>query len=71
MPYLLYHSCQPLHLRPRLLPLPALDGGRVFFLLLNGVLYALFRSYVKDRLAKKAVPAEKWRDPPPAPPRRR
>ena len=26
-----------------LLPLPALDGGRIFFLLLNGVLYLLFR----------------------------
>lgn len=26
-----------------LLPLPALDGGRIFFLLLNGVLFALFR----------------------------
>ncbi len=26
-----------------LLPLPALDGGRVFFLVLNGILYALFR----------------------------
>lgn len=26
-----------------LLPLPALDGGRVFFLVLNGLLYGLFR----------------------------
>ena len=26
-----------------LLPLPALDGGRVFFLVLNGILHALFR----------------------------
>ena len=26
-----------------LLPLPALDGGRVFFLVLNGVIYGLFR----------------------------
>ena len=26
-----------------LLPLPALDGGRVFFLLLNGILNALFK----------------------------
>ncbi len=26
-----------------LLPLPALDGGRIFFLLLNGVLYLFFR----------------------------
>ena len=45
--------------------------GMLFFIPLCSVLYALFRSYVKDRLAKKAVPAEKWRDPPPAPPRRR
>lgn len=30
-----------------LLPLPALDGGRVFFLLLNGVLYGLFRKKIK------------------------
>ena len=45
--------------------------GMLFFIPLCSVLYALFRSYVKGRLAKKAVPAEKWRDPPPAPPRRR
>ena len=30
-----------------LLPLPALDGGRVFFLLLNGVLYGLFKKKIK------------------------
>ena len=29
-----------------LLPLPALDGGRIFFLLLNGVLFALFRKKI-------------------------
>ena len=29
-----------------LLPLPALDGGRIFFLLLNGVLFALFRKRI-------------------------
>lgn len=29
-----------------LLPLPALDGGRVFFLVLNGVLYGLFRKKI-------------------------
>ena len=29
-----------------LLPLPALDGGRVFFLLLNGVLFALFKKKI-------------------------
>lgn len=32
-----------------LLPLPALDGGRVLFLLLNGVLYALFRRTIPSR----------------------
>ena len=36
--------------------------GMLFFIPLCSVLYALFRSYVKGRLAKKAVPAEKWRD---------
>ena len=29
-----------------LLPLPALDGGRIFFLLLNGILYGLFRKRI-------------------------
>lgn len=29
-----------------LLPLPALDGGRIFFLLLNALLYALFRKKI-------------------------
>ena len=32
-----------------LLPLPALDGGRVFFLLLNGLLYGLFRKKIDAR----------------------
>ena len=32
-----------------LLPLPALDGGRIFFLLLNGVLYLLFRRRIDPR----------------------
>ena len=45
--------------------------GMLFFIPLCSVLYALFRSYVKERLATKGVPPEKWRDPPPAPPRRR
>lgn len=45
--------------------------GMLFFIPLCSVLYALFRSYVKERLAKKGVPPEKWRNPPPAPPRRR
>ena len=30
-----------------LLPLPALDGGRIFFLLLNSILYGLFRKKIK------------------------
>lgn len=30
-----------------LLPIPALDGGRIFFLILNGILYALFRKKIK------------------------
>ena len=29
-----------------LLPLPALDGGRIFFLMLNGVLYTLFKKKI-------------------------
>lgn len=29
-----------------LLPLPALDGGRIFFLLLNGALFAMFRKRI-------------------------
>ena len=45
--------------------------GMLFFIPLCSVIYALFRSYVKNRLTQKAVPAEKWRDPPPSPPRRR
>ncbi|MGI5963149.1 MAG: M50 family metallopeptidase [Lawsonibacter sp.] len=32
-----------------LLPLPALDGGRIFFLLLNGILYGLFRKKIDGR----------------------
>lgn len=32
-----------------LLPLPALDGGRIFFLLLNGVLYLLFRRKIASK----------------------
>ena len=30
-----------------LLPIPALDGGRIFFLVINGVLYGLFRKKIK------------------------
>ena len=32
-----------------LLPLPALDGGRVFFLLLNSLLYGLFRKEISPK----------------------
>ena len=45
--------------------------GMLFFIPLCSVIYALFRSYVKNRLTQKAVPREKWRAPPPSPPRRR
>ena len=41
--------------------------GMLFFIPLCSVLYALFRSFVKDRLAEKKVPAVKWRAPPPDP----
>ena len=36
--------------------------GMLFFIPLCSVIYALFRSYVKNRLVSKAVPPEKWRD---------
>ena len=32
-----------------LLPLPALDGGRILFLLLNGVLYLLARKRIDPK----------------------
>ena len=35
--------------------------GMLFFIPLCSVIYALFRSYVKNRLVSKAVPPEKWR----------
>ena len=41
--------------------------GMLIFIPLCSVIYALFRSYVKDQLEKKGVPAAKWRDPPDAP----
>ena len=41
--------------------------GMLLFIPLCSVIYALFRSYVKDQLEKKGVPAAKWRDPPDAP----
>ena len=39
-------------------------GGMLFFIPLCSVLYALFRDFVKGRLAEKKVPARKWRYPP-------
>ena len=39
--------------------------GMLFFIPLCSVLYALFRGYVKGRLAEKKVPAHKWKDPAP------
>ena len=39
-------------------------GGMLFFIPLCSVLYALFRDFVKGRLAEKKVLARKWRDPP-------
>ena len=32
-----------------LLPIPALDGGRIFFVLLNGVIYAVARRRIPER----------------------
>ena len=40
-------------------------AGMLFFIPLCSVLYALFRDFVKGRLAEKQIPAAKWRDPPP------
>jgi predicted PurR-regulated permease PerM len=40
-------------------------AGMLFFIPLCSVLYALFRDFVKGRLAEKKVPAAKWRDLPP------
>ena len=37
--------------------------GMLVFIPLCSVLYALFRGYVKSRLAEKRVPEEKWREP--------
>ena len=41
--------------------------GMLVFIPVCSVLYALFRGYVKGRLAQKAVPVRKWRDAPPRP----
>ena len=40
-------------------------AGMLFFSPLCSVLYALFRDFVKGRLAEKQVPAAKWQDLPP------
>ena len=41
-------------------------AGMLFFIPLCSVLYALFRDFVKGRLAEKKVPAAKWRGMPPS-----
>lgn len=38
-------------------------AGMLVFIPLCSVLYALFRDFVKNRLAEKRVPEEKWREP--------
>ena len=38
--------------------------GMLIFIPLCSVLYALFRSFIKDRLEEKRIPVQKWRDPP-------
>lgn len=38
--------------------------GMLFFIPLCSVLYALFRSFVKNRLTEKAIPESKWQEPP-------
>ena len=40
--------------------------GMLLFITLCSVLYALFRDFVKNRLALKAIPDIKWKDPPSA-----
>lgn len=45
-------------------------AGMLFFIPLCSVLYALFRDFVKGRLAEKRVPARKWREDPPDPKRK-
>ena len=44
--------------------------GMLLFIPLCSVLYALFRSFVKGRLAEKKVPSSRWRDAPPDPKRK-
>ena len=43
--------------------------GMLFFTRVCSVIFAVARRYVKTRLVSKAVPPEKWRDPPPPPSR--
>ncbi len=38
-------------------------AGILFFIPLCSVLYALFRTFVKKRLAERSVPREKWQKP--------
>ena len=44
--------------------------GMLVFIPLCSVLYALFRTFVKERLVRRKVPAAKWLDPPPPPPKK-
>ena len=39
-------------------------AGMLIFIPLCSVLYALFREFVKERLAERNIPEDKWRDPP-------
>lgn len=39
-------------------------AGMLLFIPLCSVLYALFRSFIKNRLVEKSVPESKWQDPP-------
>lgn len=39
-------------------------AGMLLFIPLCSVLYALFRSFIKNRLVEKAVPESKWKNPP-------
>jgi len=41
--------------------------GMLFFIPLCSVLYALFREFIKGRLAEKQIPESKWLDPPETP----
>ena len=44
--------------------------GMLVFIPLCSVLYALFRTFVKERLVRRKVPTSKWLDPPPPAPKK-